>query len=73
METMQTVRLRWQRGMCRERTSTVKLAGGFPRIYLKAHEQVGKLARLIMVSMVMSFVSTCCVLHCVTCHPKLCG
>ena len=35
METTQTVRLRWQRGMYRERTSTVKLAGGFTRIFLK--------------------------------------
>ena len=35
METTQTVRLRWQRGMCRERTSTVKLAGGSAHIYLK--------------------------------------
>ena len=34
METTQTVRLRWQRGMCRERTSAVKLAGGFTRIYM---------------------------------------
>ena len=32
--------------MCRERTSTAKLAGGSTRIYLKGHEQVGKLARL---------------------------
>ena len=35
METMQTVRLRWQRGRCRERTSAVKLAGGFTHIFLK--------------------------------------
>ena len=28
-------RLRWQRGMCRERTSTVKLAGGSTSFYLK--------------------------------------
>ena len=27
MDTTQTVRLRWQRGTCRERSSTVKLAG----------------------------------------------
>ena len=41
METTQTVRLIWQRGMCRERTSAVKLVGGFTRIYLK---DMGKLA-----------------------------
>ena len=35
METTQAVRLRWQREMCRERTSMVKLAGGFTHIYLK--------------------------------------
>ena len=35
METTHTVRLRWQREMYRERTSTVKLAGGFTHIYLK--------------------------------------
>ena len=35
METTQSVHLRWQRGMCRERTSTVKLASGSTRIYLK--------------------------------------
>ena len=35
MDTTQTVRLRRQRGMCRERTSTEKLAGGPTRIYLK--------------------------------------
>ena len=46
METMLTVHSRWPRGMCRERTSTVKLAGGFTRFYLEGHEQVGKLARL---------------------------
>ena len=32
METTQTVRLRWQRGMCRERISAVKLAGGSTRL-----------------------------------------
>ena len=41
METMLTVHSRWPRGMCREHTSTVKLAGGLIRIYLK---DVGKLA-----------------------------
>ena len=35
METMLTVHSKWPRGTCRERTSTVKLAGGFTRIYLK--------------------------------------
>ena len=35
METTQTVRLRWQRGMYRERTSAVKLAGGFTHSFLK--------------------------------------
>ena len=35
METAQTVRLRWQRGMCRECTSAVKLAGGSTHIFLK--------------------------------------
>ena len=35
METMLTVHLKWPRGTCRERTSKVKLAGGFTRIYLK--------------------------------------
>ena len=42
-KTTQTVRLRWQRGTYRERTSTVKLAGGSTHIYLK---DIGKLARL---------------------------
>ena len=42
METTQTVRLRWQREMYRERTSTVKLAsGGSTHIYLK---DIGKRA-----------------------------
>ena len=36
METTQTVRLRWQRGMYRERTSTVELAGGFRHVFLKS-------------------------------------
>ena len=45
METTQTVRLRWQRGMCQERTSTVKLADGFTHLP-EGHEQKGKLARL---------------------------
>ena len=35
MGTTQTVRLRWHRGMGRERTSTVKLAGRSARVYLK--------------------------------------
>ena len=35
METMQTVRLRWQGGMCQERTCTEKPAGGFTHTYLK--------------------------------------
>ena len=35
LETAQTVRLRWQRGMCRERTSTVKHAGGSTHINRK--------------------------------------
>ena len=35
METTQTVRLTWQHGMCRERTSTVKHAGGSTHISLK--------------------------------------
>ena len=35
METVQTVFLRWQRGMYRERTSVVKLAGGSTHIFLK--------------------------------------
>ena len=35
MEITQMVRLRWQRGMCRERTFTVKLADGSAHIYLK--------------------------------------
>ena len=30
-----TVHSRWPRGMCREHTFMVKLAGGFTRIYLK--------------------------------------
>ena len=34
METMLTVHSRWPRGMCRERTSMVKLAGEFTRIFL---------------------------------------
>ena len=46
METTQTVRLRWPRGMCRERTSTVKLAGGLHTYLLEGQEQKGKLARL---------------------------
>ena len=29
------VHSRWSRGMCQERTSTVKLAGGFTHFYLK--------------------------------------
>ena len=41
METTQTVRLIWQRGMCREHTSAVKLVGGLTRIHLK---DMGKLA-----------------------------
>ena len=35
METTQTVHSKWPRGTCRERTSTVKLAARFTRIYLK--------------------------------------
>ena len=35
MEITQTVHLRWQRGMCRERISMVKLAGEFTHIFLK--------------------------------------
>ena len=35
MEIMQTIHLRWQRGMYRERTFTVKLADGFTHIFLK--------------------------------------
>ena len=35
METTLTVHSRWPRGTCRERTSYVKLAGGFTRFYLK--------------------------------------
>ena len=46
METMLTVRSKWPRGMCRERTSMVMLAGGFTRFLPEGHEQVGKLARL---------------------------
>ena len=38
--------LRWQRVMCRERTSTVKLAGGIYTYLPEGHEQEGKLARL---------------------------
>ena len=45
MKTTLTDHSRWPRGMCRERTSTVKLAGGFTFL-LERHEQVGKLARL---------------------------
>ena len=45
MEIMQTVHLRWQRWMYRERTFTVKLADGFTYL-LEGHEQKGKLARL---------------------------
>ena len=45
METMLTVHAKWQRGMCRERTSVVKLAGGFTHFPPEGHEQVGKLAR----------------------------
>ena len=45
METTQTVRFRWQRGMYRERTSMVKLAGGSTHLP-QTHEQKGKLARL---------------------------
>ena len=41
METTLMVHSRWPRGMCRERTSTVKLAGGFARFYL---EDMSKLA-----------------------------
>ena len=43
METTLTVHSRWPRGMCREHTSMVMLAGGFTRIYLK---DMSKLARL---------------------------
>ena len=35
MEIMQTVHLRWPRGMYRERIFTVKLADGFTHIFLK--------------------------------------
>ena len=35
MKTTLTDHTRWPRGMCRERTSTVKLAGGFTHFYLK--------------------------------------
>ena len=35
METMLTVHSRWRRGMCRERISMVKFAGGYTRFYLK--------------------------------------
>ena len=42
METTQTVRLRWHREMCRERTSTVKFADGSTRIHLK---DMSKMAR----------------------------
>ena len=35
MKTTLTDHSRWPRGMCRERTSTVKLAGGFTHFYLK--------------------------------------
>ena len=45
METTQTVRLRWQREMCRERTSTVKLAGGSTQIYLKYMSKLARLCR----------------------------
>ena len=34
METTLTVHSKWPRGMCREHTSMVKLAGGFTRTYL---------------------------------------
>ena len=47
METTLTVHSRWPRGMCRERTSTEKIAGWidtFPPA--EGHEQVGKLAAL---------------------------
>ena len=46
MNTTLTDHSRWPRGMCRERTSTVKLAGGFIHFLPEGHEQVGKLARL---------------------------
>ena len=42
MKTTLTDHSRWPRGMCRERTSTVKLAVDLP----EGHEQVGKLAKL---------------------------
>ena len=44
---METVRLGWPRATCRERVSTVKLAGGLIDTYLpEGHEQAGELARL---------------------------
>ena len=46
MKITLTDHTRWPRGMCRERTSTVKLAGGFTHFYLKDMSNVGKLARL---------------------------
>ena len=39
------VRLRWQRGTCRERTSTVKLVGGFTHLP-EGHKLKGNLDRL---------------------------
>ena len=45
METTQTVSSRWQRGMYRERISTMKVAGGFTH-FPEGHAQKGKLARL---------------------------
>ena len=35
METMLTVHSKWPRETCLQRTSTVKLAGGFTHFYLK--------------------------------------
>ena len=46
METMLTVHSKWPRETCRERTSTVKLAGGFTQNFPEGHEQKRKLARL---------------------------
>ena len=41
METMLTVHSTWPRGTCRERTSVVKLAGGFTRFHLKDVSKYG--------------------------------
>ena len=47
METTLTIRLRWQCGLCREHTSTVKLAGGFTHVFLKDtnRRQLARLCR----------------------------